>query len=82
MIDARQPEKSLFFFYDAAKFVLVSVFTFIESFALKVVRYYGSRVKKPLPVDLRRAKTSLLKLHRVKSTARGLLECAIKSRML
>ena len=48
---------------DATKFVLLSVFTLIETICPKICSNLRPKnAKSPLPVDVRRSKTSLLKL--------------------
>ena len=48
---------------DASKFVFLSVFTIIETICPKIwVKPPSTNEKIPLPVDLLRSKTSLLKL--------------------
>ena len=64
--DACQPEMSFFSLLiclDAAKFVLLRVFTLIETIYPRICSKSRPRSeKKPLPVDVRRSKSSLLKL--------------------
>ena len=53
----------LFNILDANKFVLLSVFTLKERFCLRICSKSRLKsAKSPLPVDVRRSKTSLLKL--------------------
>ena len=47
---------------DATKFVFLSVFTIIETICQKNCAKPAYKIKRPLPVDVRRSKTSLLKL--------------------
>ena len=64
--DARQPEVRCFSSYKHAsdiKFVFLSFFTVIKAIWLKICAKPPSKnEKRPLPVDVRRSKTSLLKL--------------------
>ena len=55
---------SLLMYRDATKFVLLSVFTLKETFSPRMCSKSRLKsAKNPLPVDVRRSKTSLLKLH-------------------
>ena len=55
---------SLLIYRDATKFVLLSVFTLKEKFCLRICSKSRLKsAKSPLPVDVHRSKTSLLKLH-------------------
>ena len=70
--DARQPESAPFFIliclYDATRFVLLSVFTRIETIWTKIwTSSLPKNAKRPLQDDVRGVKTSLLKLSSVLS---------------
>ena len=55
---------SLLIYRDATEFVLISVFTLKETFCPRICsKSRLNSAKSPLPVDVRRSKTSLLKLH-------------------
>ena len=55
---------SLLMYRDATKFVLLSVFTLKETFCPRMCSKSRLKsAKNPLPVDVPRSKTSLLKLH-------------------
>ena len=66
--DARQPEVRLLISLDATKFVLLSVFTRIQTIWTKIwASSPPKNAKRPLQDDVRGAKTSLLKLSSVLS---------------
>ena len=65
---------------NATKFVFLSVFTIIEAICPKIWAKRRPKMKKrPLPVDVRRSKTSLLKLTKLQTegTATKLSETKI-----
>ena len=66
MSDARQTEVSLFLLLiclDGTKFVFLSNFSLIETICPKIWSKSRPKIAKiPLPVEVRRSKTSLLKL--------------------
>ena len=82
MSDERQPEVSVFSLViclGATKFVLLSVFTLIETICPKFcLKSRLKSAKGSLPVDVRRSKTSLLKVLLKIMTENGIYSRSMK----
>ena len=75
-MSTRSEPFSVLIFRDATKFLSLSVFTLIEKICLKFCSKSPFKsVKSPLSIDLRRSKTSLLKLRTGKECGDTFVAC-------